>query len=165
MCDNTYYPLMNTGLRVEIKQERPFESAQQEAFLNLLRTSAALEHMLEEGLKPFGVTPTQYNVLRILRGAGSDGLCRNEVKARMVTPVPDATRLLDRLEAAGLVERRRDADDRRIVTARISAAGLDLLERVDGPVAELLETNLGHISSSELSQLSRLLEHARTAPG
>ncbi len=155
----------NTGLRAEIQQERPFGSLEQEVFLNLMRTAAALEHAFEDGLAPYGVTATQYNVLRILRGAGDGGLCRNEVNARMIAPVPDATRLLDRLEARGYVERHREADDRRFVRARISDAGLDLLERMERPVAELHEAHLGHLSASELRHLNTLLERARAAPG
>ena len=154
---------MSTGLRAEIQQARPFRGLTQKAFLNLVRTAAAVEHAFEDGLKPFEVTATQYNVLRILRGAGEGGLCRNEVRARMVTPVPDATRLLDRLEDRGYVERRRDAEDKRFVTARISDAGLELLERMDRPVAELHQAHLGHMSAPELRQLSSLLEQARAA--
>ena len=164
MCDNTYHAAMNTKLRDEIQQAKRFGSRAQEAYLNLVRTAAVLEHTLEDGLKPYGVTATQYNVLRILRGAGEGGLCRNDVQARMITPVPDATRLLDRLEAAGHVERRRDADDRRFVTARISAQGLELLERMERPVAELHQAHLGHMSAPELGQLIALLERARSGP-
>jgi len=152
---------MHTPLRARIRQARPFGSLAQEAFLNLVRTAAALEHAVEDALKPYGVTATQYNVLRILRGAGKRGLCRNEVRDRMVTPVPDATRLLDRLEARGYLERRQDSDDRRFVTARISPAGLDLLDRMERPVAELHEAHLGHMSETELLELSALLERAR----
>jgi DNA-binding MarR family transcriptional regulator len=152
---------MNTGLGSEIKQARPFRSPTQEAFLNLVRTAAVLEHAFEDALKPFGVTATQYNVLRILRGAGEAGLCRNDVTSRMITPVPDATRLLDRLEARGYVERRRDADDRRFVTTRISAAGLELLREMERPVAERHDAQLGHMAASELEQLIALLERAR----
>ena len=155
----------NPGLRAEIQQARPFESPAQEAFLNLVRTAATLEHAFEDGLKRYRVTATQYNVLRILRGAGEGGLCRNEVNARMIAPVPDATRLLDRLEARGYVERHREADDRRFVTARISGAGLELLERMERPVAELHEAQLGHLSAPELRQLIALLERARTVSG
>jgi len=155
---------MNSGLQAEIKQAKPFASGEQEAFLNLLRTAATLEHCLAEGLKPYGVTPTQYNVLRILRGAGADGLCRNEVRDRMITPVPDATRLLDRLEEAGYVERCREGRDRRFVTARITPSGLDLLDRIDQPLQELHHRQLGHLSASELRELSGLLSKVRAAP-
>jgi len=155
---------MDSGLKAEIKQAKPFGSGEQEAFLNLLRTAAALEHSLAEGLKPHGVTVTQYNVLRILRGAGPDGLCRNEVRDRMITPVPDATRLLDRLEEAGYVERCREGRDRRFVTARITPAGLDLLDGIDRPLEELHHRQLGHLSRSELRELSGLLSKVRAAP-
>src|SRR5215510_11659766 len=104
---------MVTDLRTEIKQRKPFGSVEQEAQLNLERTAAVLGHSFAEALKRFGVTPTQYNALRILRGAGKDGLCRNEVRDRMISQVPDVTRLLDRLEDAGLVERERLTTDRR----------------------------------------------------
>ena len=154
---------MNTGLRAEIKQAKPFADPTQEAYLNLVRTAAIVQHEFEDGLKPYGVTGTQYNVLRILRGAGSGGLCRNEIKDRMITPVPDATRLLDRLEEAGYVERHREVDDRRFVTARITTAGRKLLERMDRPVAELHRRQLGHMSASELRRLGALLEKAREA--
>lgn len=155
---------MDTGLKAEIRQTRPFGSLAEEAHLNLVRTAAVLGHRFEEGLKQYGVTGTQYNVLRILRGAGEDGLCRNDVQERMITPVPDATRLLDRLEAAGYVERRRDSDDRRFVTARITDSGLDLLKRMEGAVATLHESQLGRFSAPELQQLIGLLERARSSP-
>jgi DNA-binding MarR family transcriptional regulator len=155
---------MSNELQAEIKQSRPFGSAAQEAFLNLLRTAGILEHSLAEGLKSYGITLTQYNVLRILRGAGPEGLCRNDVRDRMITPVPDATRLLDRLEDAGYVERRREVADRRFVTARITPAGLELLDRMEEPLAVLHRQQLGHLSVHELRQLSKLLAKARAAP-
>jgi hypothetical protein len=105
VCYNTFYGSISTGLQSEIKQSKPCGSRTEEVFLSLLRTAATLEHSLAEGLKPYGVTGTQYNVLRILRGAGPRGLCCNEVRDRMITPVSDATRLLDRLEEGGYVER------------------------------------------------------------
>ncbi len=155
---------MNMGLRADIKQTKPFAVREEEAFLNLVRTAAVIEHALAESLKPFGVTATQYNVLRILRGAGSKGLCRNEVRDRMVTPVPDATRLLDRLEEAGYVQRTREGTDRRFVMARITDAGRDLLSRMEEPVADFHARQLGHLSESELAQFSVLLHKARTPP-
>ncbi|MFW6206461.1 MAG: MarR family winged helix-turn-helix transcriptional regulator [Gemmatimonadota bacterium] len=148
-------------LKREIKQEAPFASLEQEAFLNLVRTASQLEHRLAEGLKSHDLTLTQYNVLRILRGAGKEGLCRNEVQERMVTPVPDVTRLLDRLEDAGRAVRERSEDDRRFVMARITRAGLDLLEQLDGPLDDLLNERLGHLSGAELRSLIELLEKAR----
>src|SRR5882672_6013495 len=122
---------MPATLRDEIKQTRPFSSLEQEALLSIERTAAVLLHRAAEAFKPFDITPTQYNVLRILRGAGRDGLCRNEVRERLVSPVPDVTRLIDRLEDAGLVERERDEEDRRLVTTRITKNGLGLLAQLD----------------------------------
>jgi len=155
---------MSTTLRDQIKQEAPFASLEQEVFLNVLRTAAVLEHAVTARLKPYGLTLTQYNVLRILRGAGSEGLCRNEVGARMLTPVPDATRLLDRMVAAGLVVKQREGGDRRYVTTRITDRGLELLRALDGPVGEMHHAQLAHLSQEELRSLAHLLEAARVCP-
>ncbi len=155
---------METSLRAEIKQKAPFRSLEQEVFLNVLRTAALLEHALAERFKPHGLTLTQYNALRILRGAGREGLCRNDVRSRMLTPVPDATRLLDRLAERGLVVRGRDAGDRRFVTTRITPAGLELLAKLDGLIDEFHERELGHMSDPDLRRLARLLEQARAKP-
>lgn len=155
---------MEADLREDIEQTVPFESLEQEVFLNAVRTAARLEHRLADGLKPHGLTITQYNALRILRGAGLEGLCRNDVQDRMLTPVPDVTRLLDRLEEAGYVVRDRSEADRRFVMAKITQDGLDLLEALDGPVQQYHRDQLGHMSASELRTLSRLLEKARAQP-
>ena len=152
---------METPLGREIKQTKPFASQEQETLLNLMRTSAMLEHAMAESLKPFGVTQSQYNALRILRGAGRQGLCRHEVRDRMVTPVPDVTRLLDRLEKRGLVSRERDVVDRRLVTARITDDGLDLLRQLERPVARTTRQLLGHMSDEDLGALGELLVRAR----
>jgi DNA-binding MarR family transcriptional regulator len=152
---------MHNDLQSEIRQTRPFGSPYQEAHLSIERTAAVLSHAMSEALKARGITGTQYNVLRILRGAGSSGLCRNEVKQRLVSQVPDVTRLLDRMEAAGLVARERDDDDRRFVTTRITAAGLGLLAQLDQPVEELHRELLGHLSEAELKQLVELLLKVR----
>ena len=107
-CYNTYTLLVDPKtLRDELKMSRPFRSVEEEAILSIARTAAVIEHAGAEALKPFDLTITQYNVLRILRGAGGEGLCRNEVGERLVTKVPDVTRLLDRMEAAGLIVRQR----------------------------------------------------------
>ena len=152
---------MPTDLRREIKQAKPFQSLEQEAMLNLERTTAVLSHAIAEALKPHGITPTQYNVLRILRGAGTPGLCRNEVRDRLVSQVPDVTRLLDRLEEAGLVERSRDAADRRLVTTRITAKGQQMLRELDAPVVEMHRRQLGHMTREQLRTLIELLGVAR----
>ncbi|HEV7366929.1 MAG TPA: MarR family transcriptional regulator [Gemmatimonadales bacterium] len=116
-------------LQAEIKQTKPFASPIDEALLSVLRTAAVLEHHLSEVLKPYGITHTQYNVLRILRGAGSSGLCGREVGERLVSRVPDISRLLDRMEEMQLIEREQDPGDRRHVTARISSKGLRILKQ------------------------------------
>src|SRR3982750_1704294 len=126
-------PSMSQTLRDEIRQTRPFDSLEQEALLAVERTAAVLMHRFADALKPHGITPTQYNVLRILRGAGAAGLFRNEIRDRLVAQVPDVTRLLDRMEDAGLVERERGETDRRLVTTRITRQGLQLLKRLDAP--------------------------------
>jgi DNA-binding MarR family transcriptional regulator len=155
---------MTSDLRADIKQRRPFDSLEQEAHLNIERTAAVLSHAFAEALKGHGITPTQYNVLRILRGAGKDGLCRNEVRDRMVAQVPDVTRLLDRLEDADLIERERSTEDRRQVGTRITAKGLMLLSELDEPVADIHKRQLGHLSATQLKTLAELLSLARQRP-
>jgi DNA-binding MarR family transcriptional regulator len=154
---------MASDLRNEIKQTKPFVSLEAEAHLNLERTAAVLGHAFAERLKPFGITSTQYNVLRILRGAGAGGLCRNEIRDRLVSQVPDVTRLLDRLESSGLIERERGTEDRRLVSTRITPAGLSLLDRLDEPVVEMHRQLLGHLSEAQLRNLIELLAAARSA--
>ncbi len=151
-------------LKDAIKQQRPFTSREAEAFLNLQRTADALMRGLADVLKPAELSPTQYNVLRILRGAGPAGLSCGEVGERMVTRDPDITRLLDRLERRGLLNRFRDSRDRRVVTTTITTAGMELLGGLDRPVAELHERQLVHLGPRGLRQLIGLLETAR-APG
>lgn len=131
--------------------------------LNLERTAAVLGHAFAESLKAYGITPTQYNVLRILRGAGPQGLCRNEVRDRLISQVPDVTRLLDRLEDSELIERERSTADRRQVATRITATGLDLLRTLDEPVLEMHKQLVGHMSEKQLKSLTELLALARDA--
>jgi DNA-binding MarR family transcriptional regulator len=152
---------MPTDLRTEIKQGRPFNSLEQEAQLNIERTAAILTHAFADAIKPYGITPTQYNVLRILRGAGESGLCRNDVRDRLIAQVPDVTRLLDRLEETRLVVRERDTTDRRLVTTRITTAGLRLLEQLDEPTVETHRKFLGHMTRAQLRMLIELLSLAR----
>ena len=121
---------MPSRLQVEIKKTKPFASIEQEAILGLLRTAAIVDHSIDEALRPFGLTATQFNVLRILNGAGPEGLCGREVGERMLNRVPDVPRLLERLEKADLVSRVRDREDRRHVATRITAKGSQLLEEI-----------------------------------
>ena len=152
---------MTSQLQSELKQQRPFESLEAEASLSILRTAAEMEYQASEVLKPHGLTLTQYNALRILRGAGQGGLCRNEVRDRLIARVPDATRLLDRLEEMGLVVRTREGEDRRFVLTRITRAGLDLLDRLAEPVAALHREQLGHVGAEKLRNLIELLGELR----
>ena len=153
------------NLRDEIKQTKPFDEPAQESFLGVVRTAAELEHGVSELLKPHGITPTQYNVLRILRGAGEAGLTRNEVRDRMVAPVPDATRILDRLDAAGLIVRARDSADRRFVTTRITDEGLRILDALDEPVLDLHRAQFAALAPAEIGRLTEFLDRLRaTAP-
>jgi len=125
------------------------------------RTAAVLRHGLAEALRPFDVTPTQLNVLRILRGAAGQGFCRHEIGDRLVAQVPDVTRLLDRMEEAGLVTRERSAEDRRLVTTHITGAGLALLDQIDTPLVALHARQLGHLTPEQLHTLIALLALAR----
>src|SRR5687767_15720741 len=122
---------MTPDLREDLRQRKPFTSLEQEAQLNVVRTASLLVDSFEQMLRPYAITATQYNVLRILRGAEPDGLCRNELRDRMLTRMPDVTRLLDRMEDAGLVERARDTKDRRLVTTRITKKATQLLATLD----------------------------------
>jgi len=152
---------MPSRLREEIKQTKPFATLEQEAMLSIQRTDAVLTYSIIEALKPFDITPTQYNVLRILRGARPAGLCREDIRLRLVAQVPDVTRLLDRMEQAGMVGRERDTEDRRLVTTRITAKGLRLLEDLDAPLKKAHEGQFGHMSKTELRTLIALLAKAR----
>ncbi len=148
-------------LQAQIKQSKPFVSLREEALLNLWRTSDQLNHVLQQLLKSHGISHTQYNVLRILRGAGPEGLATGEIAARMITRDPDITRLIDRLERAGLARRAGQKGDRRVILARITPKGLKLLGELDHPLMQLIEEKLGHMTDSRLRTLVGLLEQIR----
>ena len=150
-----------SDLKTEIKQTRPFSSVQEEAHLSIIRTAAMLSHAFNEAIRDHGITGTQYNALRVLRGAGPKGLCRNEVRDRLVARVPDATRLLDRLKRLGLIERERQGEDRRYVTTRITAAGLALLAQLDEPVQAIHRAQLADASETELRTVVSVLGRLR----
>jgi DNA-binding MarR family transcriptional regulator len=152
---------MPPDLKQELKQEKPFRSLHQEAELNLVRTANLLTDNFERMLKPYAITGTQYNVLRILRGAEPDGLCRNEVSGRLLNRMPDATRLLDRMEEAGLVTRTRSTEDRRLVKTQITKKGRDLVDSLDEVVERQHHKQLGHMSEKQLRSLIELLTTAR----
>ena len=153
--------LQAKGLQAELKQKAPFASREQEAYLSVLRTADALQAQVEARLKEFGLTGTQYNALRILRGAGTEGLPCREIGERMITHDPDITRLLNRLEDRGFVERTRARHDRRVIYGKITAAGLRLLREMDGPIDKQGREMLRHVGQEKLKQLIELLELVR----
>lgn len=150
-----------SSLKSEIAQKSPFSSAEEEAILNLLRTSDWLQRTIQQKTRGWGLTATQYNVLRILRGAGNQALACAAIGDRMVTAEPDITRLLARLKKLKLVRQRRDRRDRRVVLTEITPAGLELLRAMDPEMRRAPGELLGHLSSAQLAQLIRLLELAR----
>ena len=154
--------MTSSRLQHELKQKRPFESLEQETLLNILRVNDQFQNRFGRLFREYGLTSSQYNILRILRGAGEPLPCL-EIASRTVQVVPAITGLLDRLEQAGLVRRERSNTDRRVVNVEITKPALALLDRVDGPLRELHDRLLGHMKKSELKELSRLLEKARTA--
>ena len=158
---NDYYCLVTGKILREIKQTRPFPSLETEAAVNLVRTADMVMRRTEAALKPWGLSPEQFNVLRILRGAGAKGLPCGEIAARMVTRDPDMTRLLDRLEARGLIRRARGRRDRRVVISHIRPAGRRMLASVDGPLEIANLRRLGPVGHRKLRQLVTLLEAVR----
>jgi DNA-binding MarR family transcriptional regulator len=151
-------------LRREIGKRRPFGTREEEALLNLFRTSDQLQIRFARLFREYGLTPSQYNVLRILRGEGKP-LPILEVAGRTVTVVPGITGLVDRLEQAGLVRRERCRDDRRIIFVAITDAALRLLARLDDPVRGLQKRLFSHMARTELESMIRLLEKAREQAG
>ena len=148
-------------LKLEIIQEPPFFSLEEETLLNLLRTTDSLQRSLQLKTRSWGVTSTQYNVLRILRGAQPGGLTCSSIGKRMITAEPDITRLLNRLKAAELIQQKRDEADRRVLWTQITEKGLDILEKMEPMIERLPGEILGHMLDSDLIQLTSLLEEAR----
>ena len=153
---------MVSKLQTELKQNKPFGSIEEEVLLNLARTAEVVSSAIAIVLKQADLTGTQYNALRILRGAGSDGLSCGEVSERMVTKDSDITRLLDRLESRGLISRERPANNRRTVIARITDEGLGILEELDEPVSQSNRRLAGHLGKERLKTLNTLLEDLRS---
>ncbi len=159
--DNDYYSLVPQKRKIARKTRAPQTHLEEQVFVNVMRTADALARGGEALLKPTGLSATQYNVLRILRGAGTQGLACREVGCRMISRDPDITRLLDRMESRGLIARAREEQDRRVVKTRITPEGLRVLAELDAPVQELHRRQLHHLPAKELRQLSRLLERVR----
>ena len=152
---------MASKLQKELKQNKPFRSLEEEVILNVARTAEYLGAAITAVLKASDLTGTQYNVLRILRGAGEEGLSCSEISERMVTKESDITRLLDRVESRGFISRERPASNRRVVIARITDEGLRLLAELDGPIDETDRRLVGHLGSEQLKTLNELLEAVR----
>lgn len=145
----------------KVGRNKPLVSNEEAVYLSLLRTVERLSRGVTETLSRADLTPTQYNALRILRGAGEEGASCSEVSERMVTKDSDITRLLDRMEARGLIYRERETKDRRRIVTRITEEGLRVLAELDGPIAETHRGQLGHLGEKQLASLGKLLEAAR----
>lgn len=153
--------MMVSKLQEELKQTKPFKSLEEEVILNIARTAEYLAAGAAQVFKTADLTATQYNALRILRGAGAEGLSCSEISERMVTKESDITRLLDRLESRGFISRERPANNRRLVIARITEDGQKVLSELDVPVDELNRRQVGHLGKKQLNTLNELLEAVR----
>lgn len=149
---------MSGSLTQKLNSSKSSISLAEEAFVSLQKTADVSSQQVAATPRPYGISPTQYNVLRILRSAGADGMPCGDIGARMITRDPDVTRLLDRLESRGFTVRTREHKDRRVVTVRITPAGLDLLARLDAPFRAVMEELLGYLGRAELERLVSLLE-------
>ena|ERR1700681_4536072 len=143
------------------KTRTPNAHLEEQVFVSLIRTADALTRKAEALLKPAGLSGTQYNILRILRGAGEGGLACGEIGDRLISRDPDLTRLLDRMESRELIARSRELKDRRVVKTRITAEGQRILRDLDEPVQNLHRKQLLRLSEKQLRQLLLLLEQAR----
>jgi DNA-binding MarR family transcriptional regulator len=149
-------------LQREIHQTKAIRLLEEEVSLNIVRTADVLMLALMDVLKPHMLSATQYNVLRILRGAGKDGASCKDIGSRLVARDPDITRLMDRLEQRELVTRGRAKEDRRVVTHHLTGTGLELVNQLDRPVEELNQKLLRHMKAERLRELVELLEEVRS---
>lgn len=147
-------------LQRELGKRKPFDSLEVEAILNILRTSDQYQNRFGRLFREYGLTASQYNVLRILRGEGKPLPCL-EIGERMIQVVPAMTGLVDRLEKQELVRRKRCTEDRRVIYIEVTRKALNLLEQMDEPVLNLHKELIGHLTRPELKELSRLMEKAR----
>lgn len=152
------------SLADELQMSRPFRAVEIEAYLNLARTFDQLHAELDEFFRAHGITQQQYNVLRILRGAGEEGLPSLEIAHRMVTRVPDITRLVDRMQRNDLVTRRRCDKDRRVVWVQLTGHGRKRVDELEDPIDAAHREQMGHLDEDELTTLNRLLEKVRDRP-
>lgn len=152
---------MGSKLQEEIKQSRPFATLEEEVLLNLRRSADYVNHYFQQLIKPLGLTSTQYNVLRILRGAGEEGLRCSEIGERLVSSDPDITRLLSRLQKQKYIRRKRNPKDRRVIYAMITAEGLKVLQDLDPVVIDAGKALLQHMNKEKQTTLLALLEEIR----
>ena len=150
------------SLREQLKKQGPFSSVEQEAMLSILRTSDLLENRLARLLREYGLTPSQYNAMRIMRGEGEPMPCL-EVAGRMIQVAPAITRVIDQLVARGLVEKSQSSNDRRVFLVTLTPSGRDVLRRLDTPIERLHHALLGGVPKRELEKLNQILETARNA--
>ena len=148
---------MVNPIRQGIRQEKPFRTREAEAFVSLLFTTDRVRDVALEPLRTYGLSGEQYNVLRILRGAGPDGLRTSQVVGRMVSRAPNVTRLVDKLDRKGLLERRRSSRDRRVITLRIRPEGLRVLEELDAPMDRSIAKAIHGLTQEEIGSLVVLL--------
>jgi MarR family transcriptional regulator, organic hydroperoxide resistance regulator len=149
------------SLAEELHQRRPFTSVQEEALLSVFVTQDILHHNLQKMLRPYGLSLAQYNVLRILRGAGEDGLPLMAIARRMIVRYPNVTRLTDRLETNGWIHRERCTHDRRIVRGFVTVDGLELLARINGEIDHLVVHLMRGVQDERLRELIAVLEQVR----
>ena len=152
-----------SALQKEIGQRRPFASLEQEASLGVVRTASLIRRAINKVVGAFGITQPQYNVLRILRGAGKNGLPTLEVRSRMIDEAPGITRLVNKLERAGLLRRERSTPDRRQVICVISAKGLDVLAKIDPLIGNADKAGTAGLNAQEQRTMIRLLDKVRNS--
>jgi DNA-binding MarR family transcriptional regulator len=162
MKEWTMAHMKTSSLATALKQNRPFVSLEQEVYLSILRTASELSYVADQFFRPFDITHSQYNVLRILRGAGAAGLCRKEISERMVTATPDMSRLLDRMERAGWVTRERAEDDRRQVSTHITKSGMELLARLETPTRDFVTQLFAGVAVSDQKTVLKVNDQIRT---
>jgi len=153
---------MSASVKSSLDKPKPLRSLEQAVFLNIQKVADVLMSEVAQALRPVELSPTQYNVLRILRAAGPEGLPCGRIGEKMLTREPDMTRLLDRLEKRKLIERWRDTADRRVVRGRIAPDGLKVLAGLDEKILALHRDQLGHLGNPKLRQLADLLENVRS---
>jgi DNA-binding MarR family transcriptional regulator len=152
---------MPSRLEQHLQMTRPFQTRAEEAMLAILCTAEALNHSIDCALEPFGITRTQYNVLRILRGAGAAGLACHAIGARLISRVPDVTRLLDRMAQMDLITRDRSQTDRRVVAVRLTERGAAMVDALDAPVQATIQRLLGHLGEDQLNRIIALMDAIR----